>query len=372
MPVKAEPSTVHIVERMAPGGIETLVLDMVQGLPGRHWVFSLTGARADLVRGWPRLAMLGAALEGFGREPGVHPTLVTRIKRRLDALKPDTVIVHHDGPMVYGGLAALLAGVPTILHVEHDAWHYDTLRRRAVIGTLFKFVRPRRVAVSEEVALRVATYFGGPPVTVIPPGINMSVYCPGDRTFARSRLGLKADALMIGTSGRLVTVKSQVTLVEALALLRRSMLRPPELVIVGDGPDRSMLETYARDLGVAEATHLIGHRDDLAEVLPAFDVYALPSLNEGLPRGVLEAQSAGVPVVASEVGALAQAVCPNSGRLVPAGDARALADALARVLAAAPDPATPRAFVEARYGLNRTLTAYNALIGRPEVIACSS
>ena len=369
-PPKAEPLTVHIVERMAPGGIETLVLDMVQGMPGQHVVFSLSGTRAGLVAGWPRLAALGANLEGFDREPGVHPLLVGRLKSRLDTLRPDTVIVHHDGPMVYGGLAARFAGVRTIVHVEHDAWHYDTPRRRALIGLIFKVVRPRRVAVSDEVAARVATYFAGPPVTVIPPGINLAVYRPGDRTFARIRLGLDGNVPIIGTSGRLVSVKSQVTLVEAVALLRKSMPRPPELVIVGNGPERGVLEASARGLGIEHATHLIGHRDDLPEILPAFDVYALPSLHEGLPRGVLEAQAVGVPVVASNVGALADAVCPISGRLVPPGDAHALAGALAGMLAAEPDPATPRAFVKSRYGLSRTLAAFNAVIGQPERVAC--
>lgn len=360
--------TVHIVERMAPGGIETLVLDMVKALPGAHRVFSLAGNQSGLVAEWPRLARLGDGLEAFDRQPGLAPRLVGTIAARLRVVSPTAVIVHHIGPLLYGGLAARLANVPRILHVEHDAWHYESARRRQVAALAFKLVRPTRVAVSDEIANNVQRFFGAKlgvkDVTVIAPGIDMDLYQPGDRDAARVRLGLDRTRPLIGTSGRLVAVKSQVTLIEALAHLRRSTSPGAELVIVGEGPERATLLQRAADLGVSDAVRLLGHRDDLPDILPAFDVYALPSLNEGLPRGVLEAQAAGLPVVASRVGALADAVCPTSGRLAPPSNADALAVALADVLAARPHPTVPRAFVAERYALSQTLVAFNHLLTR--------
>ena len=147
-----------------------------------------------------------------------------------------------------------------------------------------------------------------------------------------------------------MAVKNQVVLIDALASLRQQNTAgaQPILVIAGEGPEREALEKHAARLGVQHAVHMLGHRDDMADVLPSFDVYALPSLNEGLPRAVLEAQAAGLPVVATDVGALAAAVCRDSGRLVPHSDPQALVDALASALAAPLDPATPRAFVESR------------------------
>ena len=356
------PSTVHIVERMAPGGIETLVLDMAHGMAGQHTVFSLGGTRDELIAAWPRLTDLDGTLEVFGRQPGVRPALVARLARRLTALRPSAVILHHDGPLIYGGLAARLAGVPVLVHVEHDAWHYNTPWRRAVARLAFHAVRPRRVAVSPDIAQSVGRFVGGIAAAIIPPGIDIVAYRPRDRAQARARLGMPLDVPVIGTSGRLVAVKSQGTLIDALALLHASTALRPHLVIAGEGPERAALVSRAAAHDLAEFVHLPGHRDDLSEVLSAFDVYALPSLNEGLPRGVLEAQAAGVPVVASHVGGLAEAVCPRSGRLVPAGDAHALADALAAVLAEPADPSVPRAFVEARYALSGTLDAYARVI----------
>ena len=216
---------VHVVERMAPGGIETLVLDMVRGMAGRHVVFSLSGTRDELSTAWPRLTALGPSLEAFDRQPGLQPRLITRLARRMAALKPETVIVHHVGPLIYGGLAARLARVPTIVHVEHEAWHYQSARRRQVAAPVFKLVRPRRVAVSEEIAGKVAEHFVGASVTVIAPGIDMTEFRPRDRAAARARLGLfqigrSQTGALIGTSGRLVPVKAQATLIEALALCR--------------------------------------------------------------------------------------------------------------------------------------------------------
>ena len=296
------------------------------------------------------------------------PRLVAQLTARLRTLRPDGVIVHHIGPMIYGGTAARLARVPRILHVEHDAWHYESSRRRALSGLFFKLVRPSRVAVSQEIATKVASYFPGRAVNVIAPGVDMDLFRPRDRAAARVRLGMATDVPLIGTSGRLVPVKSQATLIEALALLRREpnlKLSPlPQLVIVGEGPERGALHALAVERGVAGAVHLLGHRDDLAEVLPSFDIYSLPSLNEGLPRGVLEAQAVGLPVVASNVGALADAVCPETGRLVPAGDAPALAAALADLITHPPDVRISRRFVETRFALATTLSAFNSLLQR--------
>ncbi len=361
------PTTVHIVERMAPGGIETLVLDMVKGLRGAHRVFSLAGNATELIRSWPRLTRLGDTLEGFDRQPGVHPGLVRRLATRLKTCATETVVLHHIGPLLYGGLAARLARVPRIVHVEHDAWHYESARRRQLAALAFKLVRPTRVAVSGEIAESLRRHFGVTDVTVVAPGIDMDLYRLRDRAAAHVKLGLKIDGPVIGTSGRLVAVKSQATLIEAAALLRRqasSAERRPQLVIVGDGPERGALIARAAALGVTDAVHLLGHRDDLPEILPAFDVYALPSLNEGLPRSVLEAQAAGLSVVASRVGALADAVCPVSGRLVPPSDPAALAHALADCLAHPTPPDVARQFVSERYALTKTLAAFDQLLTR--------
>ncbi|NOU06670.1 MAG: glycosyltransferase [Hyphomicrobiaceae bacterium] len=367
-------TTVHVVERMIPGGIETLVLDMVHELPGRHIILSLGGTVDELIAGWPVLERERGHFEALNRSPGLSLKVIPEVRARLLAHKADTVYLHHIGPLLYGGIAGRLARVKTIVHVEHDAWHYDEGRRWPLARSLFALVRPRRVAVSTDIAERMKARDPAAAITVIPPGIDMRRYLPTDKVAARKRLGLSSDLLLIGTTGRLVPVKGQSVLLEAFALLRRNSRRldgrDVGLVIIGDGPERRALEATARDLGVAHVTHFLGLRADVPDILPALDVFCLPSFNEGLPRSLLEAQAAGVPVVSSDVGGCKHAVCPMTGRLVPPNDPVALAHALAEILSGPDCTPNTRAFVEDRYSLATTLAAF-ARVVQPENLKCS-
>lgn len=367
-------TTVHVVERMIPGGIETLVLDMVHELPGRHVILSLGGTVDELVAGWPVLERERGHFEALNRGPGMSLKVIREVRACLIAHKADTVYLHHIGPLLYGGIAARLARVKTIVHVEHDAWHYDEGRRWPLARALFALIRPHRIAVSSDIADRMKARDPSASITVIPPGIDMRRYVPTDKLAARKRLGLGSDLLLIGTTGRLVPVKGQRVMLDAFALLRRNggrvHGRDVGLVIIGDGPERLALEARARELGVAHVTHFLGLRADVPEILPALDVFCLPSFNEGLPRSLLEAQAAGVPVVSSDVGGCRHAVCPATGRLVPPNEPEALARALTDVLSGPDGAPNTRAFVEDRYSLATTLAAY-ARVVQPESLTCS-
>jgi glycosyltransferase involved in cell wall biosynthesis len=350
-------SAVHIVERMAPGGIETLVLDLVRHGEGAAHVFSLSGGKAELLAQWPALRASEARLVTFGRRSGTSPALPLRLAARLRALRPRSVFVHHIGPLLYGGLAARLARVPVLVHVEHDAWHYEDERHRRLAAWGYRLLRPASVAVSGQIRDRVQAFRPWPEMQVVPPGVDMARFRIGDGAASRARLGLDPRARVIGTVGRLVPVKGHGVLIEALAALPEDA----HLVLAGDGPERPALEALAARLGLGRRVTFLGHRDDPEAVLPAFDVFCLPSLAEGLPRSVLEAQACGVPVVASDVGGLGEAVCPHTGRLVVAGDGEALPAALASVLARPRQPDITRAFIEGRYSLSRTLAAFRGL-----------
>ena len=102
------------------------------------------------------------------------------------------------------------------------------------------------------------------------------------------------------------------------------------------------------------------HRDDVAELLPAFDVFCLPSRREGVPLAILEAQASGVPVVATDVGAVRDALCPETGRLVPSQDAAELARALSACLLS-PATVSPRKFVEQCFDWDATVRRYTIL-----------
>ena len=170
--------------------------------------------------------------------------------------------------------------------------------------------------------------------------------------------------------GRLKAPKDFLTLIRSL----RAVRAPFEAMIVGDGPDRVQLEDEIRARGLSEQVRLAGERSDVPELLAASDVFVLPSRSEGMPVSVLEAMAAGLPVVASRVGGLAeQVVDGETGLLVQPGDPAELAAALERVLT---DPsmrlrlgATGRARAEQAFDVDRFRRAHLELYSR-ELATC--
>ena len=154
---------------------------------------------------------------------------------------------------------------------------------------------------------------------------------PGQGRWARARrrLDLPLGVRVVGAVGRLTRQKGPDVFVRALALL------PGDVhgLWVGDGPLGDRLARLTRRLGLADRVRWLGHRDDVAELLPGFDVLAVPSRWAGLPVALLEGVAAGIPVVASAVSSLDEVVLPReTGLLVAPGDPAELAKALAWML----------------------------------------
>src|SRR5207245_8094659 len=148
------------------------------------------------------------------------------------------------------------------------------------------------------------------------------------RAVARARLGLPRDAFVVAGLGRFVPVKGFDLLVAALPALAAAV-PSARVVLVGDGPERTALEAQATGLGVRERLLVTGAASDVAVGLAAADALAAPSRNEGMGRALVEAMALGLPVVGTEVGGIPAVVADGeTGRLVPPGDAAALAAAL--------------------------------------------
>ena len=136
---------------------------------------------------------------------------------------------------------------------------------------------------------------------------------------------------MIVSVGRLAAPKDPLALVAALARLPAGAFRA---VLVGGGPKHAAVAAAIRGAGLDGVVDLVGDRDDVPAALAAADLFVLASRSEGLPMSVLEAMAAGLPVVASAVGGVAEAVADGeTGLLVAPGDVDALAGAIERLLA---------------------------------------
>jgi glycosyltransferase involved in cell wall biosynthesis len=353
--------TVQIVQRLAPGGIEVLATRLAASMPGINAIVSLEGTVAELQAAWPFLAQSGIEVMALDKPAGLRPSTAWQLASLLRRLRPNCVITHHIGPLLYGGTAARLAGVRNLVHVEHDVWHHRDPGRDIQLQMARRLLRPTFAAISRHAADTLARNSGARAVVLLPNGVDLGAYAPGDRAAARRRLGLPADVRVIGSVGRLEPVKGHAALLQAAAALPEDV----HVAIVGDGSQRANLEALAAELGIASRVVLAGHRDDVATLYPAFDVLCLPSRQEGLPFVVIEAQACDTPVVATDVGAVRDALCPETSRLVRPGDLPALVRALRDVVdqrsRPSPRAPSPRAFVARHFDWDATLRRYTLL-----------
>jgi glycosyltransferase involved in cell wall biosynthesis len=274
----------------------------------------LAGLDEDAVVIAPRseeLAPLGALAGLRPYDPQPAPRLLAQLVRELRTLRPRLVHVVDVWPLAL--LAARLAGVPRVLVTHHTP---ELPRRDNVLGRALWSLgwRTGPEVIYTSAADRTRDGRNG---TVIPLGIDL-----GRFAIERRPEGI------VGTVARLVEQKGLDTLVDAVPLV---LARHPgvRFVVVGDGPLRADLERRAAGLPV----ELLGDRDDVPAQLARFDVFALPSRFEGLCLAVIEAQAAGVPVVATPVGGIVETVVPDeTGTLVPVDDPRALAAAVSAAL----------------------------------------
>ena len=275
-----------------------------------------------------------------------------RLVRHLRAHRTDVVLVnhHHRAALTLGRLAARLARVHANVVAAHDMDltrvggrvlpHHD-------VETLFLSDALVLLAPSQGRYLHDEEQVGSRPwrrtrEVVIGNGVEVrAAPGPSERAAARQALGIPANAVVLGIVARLSKQKAHDVLLRAVVRLTPD--RPDlRLVIVGDGEERAAIEELAHELGIADRVILTGLRRDVPKLLPGFDVACLSSAHEGVPLTVLEAMAAGVPVVATDVGALRDLVTDGTdGYLVPPGDDAAFAERLAMLV---DDPTRRAAF----------------------------
>lgn len=225
-------------------------------------------------------------------------------------------------------LAAILTPGVQVVAVEQSTWRTRSLRRRMLKRVLARFLAAQ-VAVGRASADAAAEFSGVPRrrIRVIHNGVPDEEVVPLARPVATP---------IVGAVGRLEHEKGFDVLLHAVAGLPEA-----SVVLVGDGRRRDDLAALADRLGMAERVQFTGWSDEPRRHLTTFDLYALPSRIEGFPLVVVEAMLAGLPVVATRVGSVADAVLDGeTGLLVPPDDPDALGSALGTLLA---DPERRRA-----------------------------
>jgi glycosyltransferase involved in cell wall biosynthesis len=278
------------------------------------------------------------------------------LRRLLRARRPDlveTTLFHAD---LVGRVAAAGTGIPLVTRLVNT--DYDPVRlqdpalgktrfhvSRALDGWTARHLTSRVYANSEAVRTAAVRDLGlrSASVTVFREGRDPGRLVERSaerREAARAALGLDSGQEVLVTVGRQDFQKGHPFLLEALALLLPSRPRLVLLIAGRAGDSSRRLEALCTTLGIGAHVRFLGHRDDVPEVLAAGDLFAFPSLYEGLPGAVVEAMALGLPIVASDIAPVREAIGhEQNARLVAAADPVALAEAIRGVL---DDPDTAR------------------------------
>lgn len=257
-----------------------------------------------------------------------HAATVLSLRRICQAFRPDVLVAHGFSEHLWGRYAGLLAGVPQLVHVEHNTRERYTPWRLAQTRWLARRTA-RIVGCSEGVRLRLLE-MGMPPerTLAIANGIGLAPFAQAAQQPVAAR---KPGIVMVA---RLSKQKDHATVIRALALLAERGLRPPVL-FAGGGKARlqRQLETLAQALGVAEQVQFLGVHRGVPDLLMQHRIALLSTHYEGMPLALLEGMAAGCAVVASAVPGVREVIRDDvDGLLVPEADPQALADALQRLL----------------------------------------
>jgi glycosyltransferase involved in cell wall biosynthesis len=251
--------------------------------------------------------------------------------------RPHIVHTHTSKAGFLGRWAAYLAKVPVILHTPHGHvfWGYFNRWKTSIFILLERItasITDRIITLTERekkdhlrFSIALEEKF-----TVIHSGVDLSKFSGVqiDAFQTRNKLGIPENAFVIGTVGRLTAVKGHKFLLEAASEMVKEN-HNAFFVFLGDGELLNELTKMASVLRIENKVKFLGWRSDVADVMSTFDVFALPSLNEGMGKVLVEAMAMGKPIIASDVGGIPDLVQPGeNGLLVPPEDAAAIADAI--------------------------------------------
>lgn len=323
-----------LIKGLGPGGAEQLLVGQVNVRDTeafRYQVAYLVPWKDQLVTQLEAQGVTVIALCG-AREWDLRWAL--RLRRLLVSDPVD--VVHTHSPYVAAVLRVLArtlprARRPALVYTEHNRWPRHAAATRTLNRLTFS-LDDRQVAVSDDVRATMPAK-RRQRVEVLTHGIDLEAVRArrADRAAVRAELGIADDEVVIGTVANLRREKAYDLLLEAAAgaLARDDHLR---FVAVGQGPLEDEVRARHERLGLGDRFLLLGYRDDAVRVMSGFDVFTLASRHEGLPVALMDALALGLPIVATAVGGIPEAVTNGvEGLLVPAERPDELAGAYLRL-----------------------------------------
>jgi len=318
----------YVVTRAEIGGAQVHVLDLVRGFRSEFEVVLAAGEEGFLIEKGREAGASVHVLKGL-KQP-IAPLNdfagLRELVRLIRSEKPDLVHAHTSKAGILGRFAARICSIPAIYTAHTWCFAEGTSWKWKAFGLpcerLAARFHPRIITVSEANAELARTYRVGRPE------YSVSIHNGIPETAMRANPGECCDPVLV-MAARFAPQKNHRLLLRALAGIREGW----RLVLLGDGPMRPEMEREAEELGISGRVDFLGARTDVAAVLAAAHIFVLATNWEGFPLTVLEAMRAGLPVVASDVGGIREAVGHlETGYLTAAGDEQGLRTCLLKLI----------------------------------------
>ena len=350
----------HLIESLEFGGAEKVAIDLANAMAELHEVTICCVKQVGDLGGTvdPRIRVLC-----LGKREGNDYLVPFRLAGVLRRFKIDVLHAHNWGVYLEAALAGTLARTQVMIHTVH--------------GPYMDYPPGRRAHIKRAIRHRLERMFAPCFVKIVTVSDSIQQYIRDEIGIAASRMttihnGIKTSGASIDkksngevrciTVGRLAEIKNQAMMIRAFHAADCAESR---LQLVGDGPERLKLAALARELGIEDRVEITGFRQDIAELLAQSDIFLMSSNYEGISIAVLEAMRAGLPVIGTNVGGMAETVTPESGMLVEAGNVDAMAQAL-RSLIRTPFirgdlGAAGRKFLESEFSIDQMVARYETL-----------
>jgi len=320
---------VHTVSSLNVGGMEQFVVRIAEAQQRQgHHIAILALQNGALLDEASRLDISVISLDGLPK-----PMRIMQTVRQMAKFRPDIVHAHNPTSLHYATLGKSVTNARLLM-----TRHGEVRRKECVTPHQWRLM-DAIVAVSSATANAVLaeTPDQANKLFVIRNGVAQGM-TSRPRQVVRSELGLCNDSVVGIMVARIDGMKGHRDLVEALeGLQRRSSTASNDakitMLVVGDGSERGTIESGAREAGLTDdSVQFLGFRTDVTDLLGASDFFVLPSLAEGMPLSLLEAMAIGLPVIATDVGGIGEAITNNQdGILIPPADLHALQEAIFNV-----------------------------------------
>lgn len=284
------------------GGREKVVLDLVKHIDKSIFDVEIAclGTEGTL---YENFRQLNVTLHFFRKGPGLDIWLFERLRKFIQNGRYRIVHCHNPGALLYGGVAAKLSNVPRIINTEHG-YGNEISKRKVIAETILRNRISKTVAVSNDLRKNLYANFMAKKNKIIT--IHNGISCKSsksgiDKAAFKKSIGINSGDYVIGTVGRLETVKDHKTLIEAFNIVNRQS-KKTKLIIVGDGKEKDSLHKTVQNLKLEKCIIFTGERNDINDLLDVMDVFVLSSLSEGVSITLLEAMRHGIPIIATSVG----------------------------------------------------------------------